>query len=842
MKVSINRIREINRRYLCAADPMPDGINKLVEKIGAQLGAVDEVIDLGKKYEGIVVAKIVSCVKHPNADKLSICLIDDGGVVKGVKRDKDGLVQVVCGAPNAKAALAVAWIPPGVVVPVTADKDPFKLESREIRGETSNGMLASPKELDLGDSHEGVLEIEEKVKPGQPFAEVYGLNDYIIDIENKMFTHRPDLFGMLGIARELAGIQGHVFKSPEWYVQDAPVPAGRGTKLALTVSNKLTKQVPRFMILPVAGVEVKPSPVWLQTYLSRIGIRPINNIVDITNFVMLETAQPLHAYDYDKLKKLSDGEAKIEVRLSKSSEELTLLGGKRMKLKDGAVVIATNKQAIGLGGVMGGAETEVDESTRNIVLESGTFDMNLTRKTAMGYGLFTDAATRFTKNQSPLQNKAALSLAVAEIMKLAGGRVAGPVTDIRTGTNLPKPVNITSGFINERLGLTLTASQVGKILERVEFKVAVKEEKLTITAPFWRMDVGIPEDIVEEVGRLYGYDRLPQKLPQRDIAPAGIEPILEFKSRLRNILAHAGANEVLTYSFINGRLLELSGQDTAKAYHIRNALSPDLQYYRQSLAPSLLEKIHPNIKSGTGRFALFELGRVRLKGVLDDEKLPAELHRLGLVVASKEKLAGAAYFWAKAYLEDLFLNGLAFTNFKYLPLAEDKKLPIQWHQAANAYEPGRSAVIYSGHEPLGLIGEPTDSLKTGLKLPAAVAQLEIDIDKLHRLVPPIRPYHPLNRFPSIEQDINLRLESAISYERITDFIVRTLTDTSGPHGYHFIWRPLDIYQKPGDSGHKQITWRIILSHPERTLTMEESNRLLDELASRAKAELDAQRV
>ncbi len=185
---------------------MPDGIDTLVEKIGAQLGAVEEVIDLGKKYQGIVVAKVVKCEKHPNADKLSVCLIDDGKTVKNVKRNKDRLVEVVCGAPNVAAGQLVAWIPPGVTVPSTEDKESFVLEAREIRGVVSNGMIASAKELALGDDHSGIVVIDEPAKPGQPFAEVYGLNDYIIDIENKMFTHRPDLFGMLGIARELAGI------------------------------------------------------------------------------------------------------------------------------------------------------------------------------------------------------------------------------------------------------------------------------------------------------------------------------------------------------------------------------------------------------------------------------------------------------------------------------------------------------------------------------------------------------------------------------------------------------------------------------------------------------------
>jgi len=302
MKVSINWIREIIKNDQCSADPMPKGIDVLVDKIGAQLGAVEEVIDLGKKYQGVVVAKVVSCQKHPNADKLSFCLIDDAKAVKRVKRDAKGLIKVVCGAPNVAAGQLVAWIPPGVTVPSTLAKDPFVLETRKIRGEISNGMIASLKELDLGDDHTGILVIDEPAKAGQPFAQVYDLDDYIIDIENKMFTHRPDCFGMLGVARELAGIQGMVFRSPKWYLSDKTSVNHKTDDKLLSVKNEVPKLVPRFMMQVVKNVKVRPSSMQIQSHLTRVGVRPVNNIVDITNYLMLESAQPIHAYDYDKVK------------------------------------------------------------------------------------------------------------------------------------------------------------------------------------------------------------------------------------------------------------------------------------------------------------------------------------------------------------------------------------------------------------------------------------------------------------------------------------------------------------------------------------------------------------
>jgi phenylalanyl-tRNA synthetase beta chain len=462
MKVSVSWIRNLNNLYKTSADPMPKGIDDLVEKIGAQLGAVEEVIDLGKRYEGIVVVKVVSCEKHPNADKLSLCFVDDGGVVKDVERNEQGHVQVVCGAPNVKAGLTVAWIPPGATVPSTYDKDPFVLEARELRGKVSNGMLASPQELALGDSHEGILVITEEVDSGTPFAKVYKLDDYIIDIENKMFTHRPDLFGQLGIAREIAGIYNHSFKSPSWYKIDAQIPeSGSQDDLKVEVKNEIPELVPRFCLLPIKDIKVGPSPAWMQSVLSRIGVKSINNIVDLTNYYAHLTAQPSHAYDYDKLKALSSGGgAQFVIRKSKKGEKLKLLGGKEITLQEGAIMIATDKQAIGLGAVMGGAETEVDENTKNIVLEVANFDMNTIRRMSMAYGLFTDASTRFTKGQSPLQNQAVVAKLAEDVMRFAGGRVSGSLIDdnhidaevLKRGSLFPA-VNTTVGFINERLGL-----------------------------------------------------------------------------------------------------------------------------------------------------------------------------------------------------------------------------------------------------------------------------------------------------------------------------------------------------------------------------------------------------
>ena len=404
MKFSLNHIRYYRDRYNWSGDPAPDGVEKLAEKIGAQLGAIEEIIDIGAKYRGILIVKVARCEQHPNADRLHVCKVDDGGKAQNVERDENGHVQVVCGAPNVREGMLAAWLPPGTTVPSTVDKDPFVLEAREIRGQVSNGMLASPKELGIGDGHEGILEVDEEAEPGALFAEVYGLNDWIFDIENKMFTHRPDCFGMMGVAREIAGIQGQQFRSPEWYRADIELPKSDETALRTELTNELPGLVPRFLLLPMNNVKVGSSPVWLQVSLARLGVRPINNVVDLTNYWMLLTGQPTHAYDYDKVKSLGSGDsAKIVVRYPKPGEKIKLLNGKELEPRAEAIMIATDQKLIGIGGVMGGAETEVDENTKNIIIECATFDMYSIRRTSMAHGLFTDAVTRFNKGRAHLK-------------------------------------------------------------------------------------------------------------------------------------------------------------------------------------------------------------------------------------------------------------------------------------------------------------------------------------------------------------------------------------------------------------------------------------------------------
>jgi phenylalanyl-tRNA synthetase beta chain len=829
MKVSLNWVKQ----YTDVDLP----IDELVQKIGQQLGAVEEVVDLGKKYRGIVIAKVVSCEKHPNADKLKVCLIDDGGQTKDVERNKDGLVQVVCGAPNVQAGQLVAWLPPGRTVPSTYDKDPFVLEARELRGVVSNGMLASAQELGIGDDHSGILVLNLTDQTiGQDFAKVLELDDYIIDIENKMFTHRPDCFGLLGVAREVAAITRSSFPTEGLtYFGDRTTGEHDSDKELLSVANDIPELVPRFTGRVVQDVKVGPSSIFIQARLSKVGIRPVNNIVDVTNYLMYYTGQPLHAYDYDKVKSLSEDGAKLVIRHPKKGEKLTLLGGKEIEPRAEAIVIATDKKPIGLGGVMGGADTEVDENTKNIILECANFDMYNIRRTSMAHGLFTEAVTRFNKGQSPLQCHFVLSEAAVMVEDEAGGKAARSIYDIKGKLAEPPEVSVSVNFINERLGLSLDADEIVGLLKRVGFECRADDQTLEFKAPLWRTDIHIPEDIVEEVGRLYDYGRVPKALPKRDISPTELDKNLQFKSELRSNLASLGANEVLTYGFVHGNLLEKTGQNKDMAFKITNALSPDLQYYRLSLTPSLLAHIHSNIKSGHDRFAIFEIGKAHNKMHKDDDNgVPKEYEIAALAYADKNAKPGEAYYVARNYLDEMAAR--LGVEIDYRPIDKEADVPV-----VKPFDPERSALVFAGGTTLGIIGEFKAGVRKQLKLPVGSAGFEIGLQELMKARSVRSSYRPISRFPSISQDICLEVDEAVRYGELTKQLKGSFDRQIGDHQSYNL-QPIDIYESEKIKGRKRITCRVTLTDYERTLTESVLTKVLDQVSSQLEKSIQAKRI
>lgn len=970
MKVSINWAQQVSNVDLKS---IPQ--EELLQKVGSQLGAIEEVIDWKKRYDGIVVVKVVSCDQHPNADKLHVCKVDDGGVVPSVERDDNGFVQVVCGAPNVTAGMTAAWIPPGATVPSTLDKEPFVLGSRELRGVNSNGMLASAAELGISDNHDGILEIlseevgEELSKPGTDFCKLYGLDDLIIDCENKMFTHRPDCFGILGVARELAGITHKKFESPSWYMTTPSFKDANDLPLHVSIETELT---PRLMAVAMDNVSVKPSSVQIQSDLSRVGIRPINNVVDITNWLMHLTGQPLHAYDYDKVKTLSGSVPSLVARLAVKDEPITLLNGKNLKLDESTIVIATDKSVVGVAGAMGGADTEVDENTKSIIIEVASFDMYSIRKTAMKFGIFTDAVTRFNKGQSHLQNDRVMAEAMRMMHEIAGATQASKVFDVHKTSIEPMPVVSASvDFVNERLGSSLTLQEMSALLANVEcgesagstseirsylmgvgdiadklerigvkivektkegnYKIIIPDsatvdyeklvswelkpgfwneyigsknvflfkdanlkmsryevtddteheivemcrtftneyytsleamlagnswykpllplkkgfrvekydkEEVNIAPPFWRRDLELPEDLVEEIGRLHGFSDLPVALPKRLSKPTEVNKHVDLQKNIRLALVSAGANEVVTYSFVHSNLLQSVGQTTQLAYHVRNALSPDLQYYRMSLTPSLLEKIHPNTKAGYDYFALFEMGRVHNK--VDDVpsgEVPQEFNMLAFVLSSKHQQKNSAFYEVKTHLN--YLASTLGLELDFTPIEEMPDFPV-----TKPFDVKRSAYVSVKHSDimLGIVGEYRSEVVSKLKLSEHVAGFEIGTaELLEALEQSKQQYRPLLRFPKTSQDITLEVPNRVTHGELRKNIAHTTQDLSNEHGYRISLLDGDIYIAD-NSDKKRITFRLVLAHPDRTLTIEEVNKVLDEVSRRAVAAFAAVRI
>lgn len=803
MKISLNTIQH----YIDFELPP---VEELVERINKQLGGVEQVIDLAAKYSAAKIVQVVECEKHPDADRLSVCQVDDGS---------GELVQVVCGAPNVRAGMWAVWLPPESVVPATfGSDDEFMLGARKLRGVMSHGMLASADELDIGDAHDGILEVHpdertprgHAIEPGISFALVYGLDDTIIDIENKMFTHRPDLFGQLGVAREIAGIFGHGFTSPSWYSEVPAFMEAGG--LEFSVFNDASEKVPRLMFASMKNVQIGPSPLWLQAALVAMGSKPINNVVDITNYTMLLTAQPVHAYDYDKVRGNTIG-----ARFGRDGEELTLLNGKTYALHSDDIVIADGEGAIGLAGIMGGAGSEVSAGTKNILLEVATFDMYAVRKSAMRHGVFTDALTRFNKGQSAKQNDRVLQFLLTTLTDVVGARQASDVTDTGGGaSDAPAHIVADTTFINSRLGLNLTEGQIGNLLENVEFRLDDGQAS-QFGVPFWRTDIGLAEDVVEEVGRLYGFDKLPHELPYRTATPARLNAALAANEKVRQLLKRAGGNEVLTYSFVHEQLLEKARQDSAQAFRLSNALSPSLQYYRLSLVPSLLDKVHMNIRAGYAEFLLYEIGKSHHVAEHGEDGLPKEFGRVAGVYTSQDQRDGDAYYRARRVI-DFAVGELApRAQVRYVRLDEySGPSSAMFEQLCAPFEPKRSAVVEIDGRLAGVVGEPHQVTTAGLKLPAYTAMFELFRSALtgHDAV----NYMPLSRFQSMYRDVSFVVTDSVRYEAVEQAIRATEHDDSLRVDASLV----DSYQQDGSTD-KTLTVRFVVTPYHRTLQSEEAN-------------------
>ncbi len=811
MLISLNSIK----KYVQI--PAELSTEKLIELIGSRLVEIEEVIDLAPKYKGVYIVKVVSAEKIPDTH-LSLCQIDAGAHTAEFAEAGAETVQVVCGAPNVHAGMLAVWITPGSIVPSTYDNENFRLGKRKLQGYESNGMLAGADELGFDNEHKSIAEIDPKIaQPGDSLADVFDLNDTIIDVENKSLTHRPDCFGLIGFAREVAGILGQPFPEIEW-------PALKlADDLAVKVTITDSAICPRYSCAVFDLPDNQPEKYLTPTavFLSKAGMRSIDPMVDLTNVMMLETGQPLHAFDYDKLVAIGQSgqnsqqngakdTPEIIVRLAQPGETIQLLDGKTIECIPEDILITSNNIPVALAGAMGGKNTEIDASTKRVVLESATFSLYNLRKTQMAHGIFSEAITRFTKGQPAAMTFPVLSETVARLG-------VSPLAVVDAYPDKPRKtvVKIATLEINQLLGTTYDQETIIKTLENVNFTVSATGDTLEVTAPVWRTDIHIKEDIIEEVGRLLGYDNIPLALPEKPFAGTEVAPMLRLKSELRSILSDRLAmHEVLTYSFVSKALLEKSGQDPADHYEIVNSLSPELQNFRSQIVPSLLDKIRENIKSGHRDFSLYELNQVSSKANgLSVEETPVLNNHLGIVCLGD-------FYKLKAYILTMLRRGLK-VELEYSQLVAGSK-------AAEAYpylEPAHSAVLLLNGETIGAFGEIKAAVARRFKLETTVSACELDLDKIVDLPRRIDTDLKLSRFPSVERDLTLKVSADAQFGRVHTLLDQVLASEN----LIFETLPVSIYQSAPDSSTKNFSFHLKFSSPNKTLDQSDITKIMDKI-------------
>ena len=808
-------------------------IDELSKLIGARLVEIESIENLNEKYKDVVIARVISAKKVEGSDHLNLCKIDDGGKRDGVERDENGFIQVVCGAPNVREGLFVAWLPPKAIVPETFGGENFQLSARKLMSNMSNGMIASLRELGLGDEHDGILEIspeafENGLQAGDSFAEKFELNDYLLEVENKSLTHRPDCFGIIGFAREVAGILGQKFVEPDFIKQsDFGFEVNNDKSIMVDAQDSEICERYTAAVFDVSDISKNPNLTLEKTYLLRSGMRPIDIITDLANELMLETGQPLHTFDFDKLAKINGGKnVKMTVRKAFENEELELLDGRKIKMSQNDIVIATgenDENAVALAGAMGGKSTEIDENTTRILVESATFNLYNLRNTQMRHGIFSEAITRFTKGVPEMMSRKVLDLFGVQLLAL-GGKSLSEIADSKGDFYYNKSeISVSKDKINQILGTNFSSEEIQKTLENVGILTKNDNSEIFVV-PFWRNDLHIEEDLIEEVGRLNGYDNIKLQLPKRTFRAVKKAKIDLLQSEIREILVSSGANEILTYTFVHGDLLKKAGQDPKNAYKIVNSISPELQYYRQTLMPSLLSKVNQNIRTGFSEFAIFEMNKITEKTLgLNEENVPFEQKKLAFVYTKNK--GENVFFEAKNYAEFLFKKlGLKVEFIKF----DLSKSPL-----STEFEPKRSALIQvsnsEGEKILGVIGEFKKKIQKALKLPESAAGFEIDLGiLLENTGKTSAKIKDFSKFQSVERDISINVDESRQFAEIFDIFKGISSEFKG---VEIETLPIDIFNN-GD-GTKNISIRFKITPFEKTLNGDEIRDIMQKIEEKA---------
>ena len=772
-----------------------DNANALAEKITRGGIEVEGVEYLAEGISNVVVGYVVSKEKHPDAEKLNVCQVNVG---------EEENLQIVCGAPNVDAGQYV------IVAKVGAKLPGIKIKKAKLRGVESQGMICSLAELGLSKSvvpknyQEGIYVFETEQELGSDVVEVLGLNDYILDLS--ITPNRADALSMRGLTYELGALYNNKVNFNDVEKEENY----EATSLQVAIESDSCRN---YVGQVVKNVEVKSSPLWLQTRLMNSGIRPINNIVDITNFVLLEFGQPMHAFDKDLV-----GD-KIVVRDAKEGEVLETLDGEERKLQTTDLVITDGMRAIALGGVMGGKNTEVSEETKNIILESAYFNPTSVRRTSASHGLRSDSSARFEKGIDPNMQKAALARAVELILELCPNAVVESSVGV-VNKEEEKVVEITTSYINNYLGITLSTEEIAAILEGLSFTVEVSGENLVVKVPTRRPDISIKQDLVEEVIRIYGYDNLASTLPKfSKTTKGGLTYSQRMVRDLRAVYASLGFNDTINYSLVSE---EEATEYTLEDHHKVRLLMPMTETHstlRQSLVPGLLNTVQYNVARKQKDLKLLEIGRVFF-GSGDDNIQPTETLYLSAALTGEERAtkwlkesSSLDFFAAKGYLEVVFDR-----------LGLDEKVTYKKSKLEGMH-PGRFAEVYLGEKRIGFIGEvhPQVADKLGLN---TTYVFEINLDEVISESKVKPKYEEVTKYPEITRDIAMLVDVKDEYQNIYNVIesVNSKLITKVELFDLYVGAELLV-------GKKSLALTITYSDKQKTLTDEEVTAVHDKVLS-----------
>ena len=774
---------------------------------------VESVKQLGAELAGVVVGRVGSIKPHPNADKLVLCQVDIG--------ETEGL-QIVCGAPNVREGMLAPVATIGATLPIG-----LTIKRAKLRGETSHGMLCSEKELGLSEDATGLMELPTDLPLGTSISETLGLDDVVFELE--ITPNRPDCLSLIGVAREIRAETGNPLKLPQVDFNEDETDIREITSVTIDAPDLC----PRYAARVIRGVKVGQSPAWLQQRLESVGIGVINNIVDITNFVLMEYGQPLHAFDYHKL-----AENRIVVRRAAGGENLTTLDEIDRELTSDMLVIADAEKPVALAGVMGGYDSEITETTADVLLESAYFNPSSIRATAKALGISTEASYRFERGADPGAVLAALDRAAQLIAELAGGSICKGVVDVYPGQQPLSEIQLRAERVNFILGTTLDASEMVQILSDLGFDVEAASTKnrqadeeispLRVTVPTFRFDVTREIDLIEEIARVYGYDNIPTTLPKGDIPVPAPNLSTEVRKHIKHFLLAAGMMEAINYSFCHPNCFDkirLNADDPLRStLKLQNPLSPEMSVLRTTLLPSLLENAQHNRNHQIDTIALFEIGSVFIRNGAEKEP-----ERVTGILAGQ---VGEGVY-SNPYREPDFydIKGLVEGILEVCGIVDYTLEKTD----APTFHPGRNAAVLSSNKQIGIFGEAHPEVLENYDLPYKAYLFDFDMEALVDAAIFAKRFEPIPVYPKVERDLAIVVDKEVLSDMPTGLIYAT-----GGELVESV-RLFDVYEgEQVPEGKKSLAYAITYHSATETLTDKAVNALHDKVVKRLNQELGAE--